>query len=309
MIKVIFFCNWGNNSKEILNSYKLFTPNNSGKYNNIIGVNNINNSNVVIFLEGIPKNFNCNLLKNKLTICYPREPFFERKKNWEKFKLKYGFTYDNHYHVITNPQFIDKTYDFLNKLKYDKIIKNKKLSAISSGLSKTSGHLNRKNFIIKLSNIFSKECEIYGGKWNNELNKDSYKGELGGYHNKNKSIESSKFEGLINYNFSICIENMQRKNYFSEKFTDAILCYTIPIYYGCPNIEDYFPKDCYYIIDINDVNVFDKIKEIINKPITEKQIQAINEARELILNKYNIWATTDKILKNHYSNDTPKLDL
>ena len=102
---------------------------------------------------------------------------------------------------------------------------------------------------------------------------------------------------------------MQRINYFSEKFTDTILCYTIPIYYGCPNIEEYFPKDCYYVIDINDVNVFDKIKEIINKPITEKQIKAIHEARDLILNKYNIWATTDKILKNHYLNDTLKLDI
>lgn len=40
--------------------------------------------------------------------------------------------------------------------------------------------------------------------------------------------------------FHIAIENTSINNYFSEKLLDCFRTYTIPIYYGCPNIADYF---------------------------------------------------------------------
>ncbi len=46
--------------------------------------------------------------------------------------------------------------------------------------------------------------------------------------------------GLAPYRFSVVIENTQEKHYFTEKIVDAILCKTIPIYWGCPNISDFF---------------------------------------------------------------------
>jgi hypothetical protein len=42
------------------------------------------------------------------------------------------------------------------------------------------------------------------------------------------------------HQFSIVIENTREKNYFSEKLMDCIITKTIPIYYGCENIGDYF---------------------------------------------------------------------
>lgn len=48
-----------------------------------------------------------------------------------------------------------------------------------------------------------------------------------------------KAEGLAPYRFSVVIENAREKNYFSEKLIDALLCETVPIYWGCPNIEDF----------------------------------------------------------------------
>ena len=57
MIKVIFFCNWGSNSEELLGKYKLFTPNNKGIFNSLIGVNKTSEADVIIFLEGIPNDF------------------------------------------------------------------------------------------------------------------------------------------------------------------------------------------------------------------------------------------------------------
>lgn len=50
----------------------------------------------------------------------------------------------------------------------------------------------------------------------------------------------AKSEGLAPYRFSVVIENVRERNYFSEKLVDAILCRCVPIYWGCPNIGDFF---------------------------------------------------------------------
>lgn len=49
----------------------------------------------------------------------------------------------------------------------------------------------------------------------------------------------AKAEGLAPYRYSIVIENVRERNYFSEKLIDAVLCLTVPIYWGCPNIGDF----------------------------------------------------------------------
>lgn len=49
----------------------------------------------------------------------------------------------------------------------------------------------------------------------------------------------AKSDGLAPYRYSIVIENVEEKNYFSEKLVDAVLCNTVPIYWGCPNLEDF----------------------------------------------------------------------
>lgn len=42
------------------------------------------------------------------------------------------------------------------------------------------------------------------------------------------------------FQFSLVIENCRQANYFTEKLMDCLLTKTIPIYYGCSNIEKYF---------------------------------------------------------------------
>lgn len=48
-----------------------------------------------------------------------------------------------------------------------------------------------------------------------------------------------KSDGLAPYRFSVVIENTRAQNYFTEKIIDAVLCETVPIYWGCPNIGDF----------------------------------------------------------------------
>ena len=49
-----------------------------------------------------------------------------------------------------------------------------------------------------------------------------------------------KQEGLLPYHYSVVIENVQETDYFTEKLLDCLLCNTLPIYWGAPNIGDYF---------------------------------------------------------------------
>lgn len=291
MLNIIFYCKWGSSPQNLLDSYKLITKNNSGIYNNFKGTNDINLSDIIVFLEGIPNNFDRKLLDNKIILCFPREPF--GKKNWESLNLKHGYTYSNFYHVVTYPQFINKNYDFLNELSYTE--SKNKLSAIMSNKKHTIDYQIRRNLLINFSNKYPNICDIYGAGWNNELG-TSYKGKLDGYHKTPQKNTKTKYQGLIDYKYSLCIENTSKKNYFTEKFTDAILCWCIPIYYGCSNIDEYFPKDCYYYVDITKENCINEIINISNKPITQDNIKALEKARYLILNKYNIWSSIEKCL-------------
>lgn len=54
---------------------------------------------------------------------------------------------------------------------------------------------------------------------------------------------SEKYKLFENSMFHIAIENTKNHNYISEKVIDCFMSYTIPIYWGCPNISEYFNTD------------------------------------------------------------------
>lgn len=57
-----------------------------------------------------------------------------------------------------------------------------------------------------------------------------------------KSFEQ-KSDGLAPYRYSIVIENVRESSYFTEKLVDAFLSETIPIYWGAPNIGEFFDTE------------------------------------------------------------------
>jgi hypothetical protein len=58
-----------------------------------------------------------------------------------------------------------------------------------------------------------------------------------------------KEEALLDYRYSIVIENSKTPNYFTEKLVDAMIVGTVPIYWGAPNIGDFFDVRGMIIID------------------------------------------------------------
>lgn len=51
---------------------------------------------------------------------------------------------------------------------------------------------------------------------------------------------ADKADGLAPYRYSVVIENTREPSYFTEKLVDALLCNTVPIYWGAPDIAEFF---------------------------------------------------------------------
>jgi hypothetical protein len=66
-----------------------------------------------------------------------------------------------------------------------------------------------------------------------------HRGNLDVFGEGYNSIEN-KEEGLARHRFSVVVENCSVDGYFTEKLLDCFALGTVPIYWGCKNIEDFF---------------------------------------------------------------------
>ena len=269
MKKIIFLNNWGETPKQILDRYSKQTPQNKGVWKDIEGVTNLNDAEYYIVLEGYSGN-----LPQEKTIFIKREPDFIRKHNP---KYKYVIDWSDTNCGIT--WWVNRTYDELKNMDIPK--KTKKVSCVVS-----SKHPHRLNYVKSLFKGDS-PIELYGCGHNKTLYGENYKGELN-YDGK------CKLRGLLDYEYSIVLENSQQKNYFTEKLADAILSWTVPLYWGCPNIIDLLPKNSYHLVNTNIDNPIEEITKLINNPI---DVESLGKARDLILDEYNIWEVISKKIK------------
>ena len=98
---------------------------------------------------------------------------------------------------------------------------------------------------------------------------------------------ADKMDGLLPYRYSLAIENASIPYYFTEKINDCFLAYTVPLYYGCQNIDKFFPSKSYIPIDIgNSKAAIKKIRDVIETDDWNARLEAVKEARELVLNRY-----------------------
>ncbi len=87
----------------------------------------------------------------------------------------------------------------------------------------------------------------------------------------------SKMDPLKDYMFTIAIMNVKLDNFFTEVLTDCLALGTVPIFWGCPNIGDFFNKDG--IIQFDNINDLFKIK--LTKELYESKHKAIKENMEI----------------------------
>jgi hypothetical protein len=71
----------------------------------------------------------------------------------------------------------------------------------------------------------------------------------------------SKAPALAPYRFSIVVENDRAPNYFTEKLLDCFAVGTVPIYWGAPNIGDFF--DARGIMEVENIHDVEVVLELI----------------------------------------------
>lgn len=260
MVKVSFVCSWGDSPKDLLEKYRKQTPGSSGVWGEFQGIDDITMSDVVVILGNYTGD--TELFKNKKLVQFRREPNFIEE--FHPLSEALVFDYNNGYHASTW-QFVSKTFDEIIELSPPK-------TQLISGV--TSDKWEHRNKFFQSLEESNPEIDIYGKRF--------------------KSLHPQyKDEALEKYQYSIAIENSAQENYFTEKINDCFIFLTMPIYWGCTNIFDFFPEDSIRLIDINHP---EEINEIISKPITKKESSAVREARNLVLYKYNIWPTIKRLI-------------
>jgi hypothetical protein len=131
-------------------------------------------------------------------------------------------------------------------------IKNKTLSIMVSEKNMAPGHKYRHLLVQRILSmnlpvdIYGRGCEIYNNYKNTASqlpNNDFSYESLLNIHKRDPRLKGcfQNIELYENYDFHICIENFKTAEYFSEKVIDPLLCGTTPIYWGCKNIDNYFP--------------------------------------------------------------------
>lgn len=178
---------------------------------------------------------------NILVQCEPPEIFgaFPRMVKQHQTQFDLILTYNPELLVLPNSQFFVPTGCFVDELSLNK---TNQISFIMSSKILTDEH--RMRFMI-LRHL-----------------EDSDKiGEFDFLMHRAPPPIENKNNFFVNAKFHITCENSRAHNMFSEKIIDCFRTKTVPIYYGCGNIENFF--NCKGIIKFNTIDEFKTIcKEI-----------------------------------------------
>ena len=90
------------------------------------------------------------------------------------------------------------------------------------------------------------------------------------------------------------MENTETPFYYSEKILDCFLSGTIPIYYGCPNIEKFFNTDGIIIF-----NTKEELINIINNITPQFYLDNLKAIQENYNIAKDIWVDNDRFFNKY----------
>lgn len=156
--------------------------------------------------------------------------------------------------------------------------KSKLLSVICSTQSLTPAHQMRLNFVMKLKSHFGSEIDWFG----NGIN----------------SVDE-KWDALAPYRFTIVLENQSRHNVITEKLGDSFLALSYPFYWGAPNVGEFFDRDGFTTINIEDFErTIKNIEEVLNSDYSEK-LPFLIDNKSRVIHDFNFLNRILAICKRH----------
>lgn len=162
---------------------------------------------------------------------------------------------------------------FRGTIDYDEFVrmvppdKPKAMSAICSISSRLPGHRARREFVDRLKARLGDRIDVFG---------------------RGEHPIPDKADAILPYRYHIALENSRLRDYWTEKLSDAYLGWAYPIYWGCPNIDDYFPSGSLIQIDIErPEDAIGTIESIMDEPLSPERLAGLHASRALALDRYN----------------------
>ncbi len=255
---------------------------------------------------------------NALKVIYLTEPVSVfpnqyQRAFWKKFDVAITW---NDWLAAQHPAFIHTFYPMYNAFSHQSIswlkdatttellkrqqaiclINNNKKSLIKGELFSLRG---------KVARWFYQDgqlpLDIYG---RTPFNLPSYKGE-----------SPDKISTYKNYRYALCFENLYLENWsngwITEKIFDAFYALTVPIYYGCYNIEDYIDPKCF--IDYRQFNSLVELRDYLKNMSDETYLEYVTNIQHFLANnnpvvEYNwekIYPIFVDLVQQHKNNVLP----
>lgn len=172
--------------------------------------------------------------------------------------------------------FVEKSFDEL--IAMPAVTKEKRISVLCSDKQFTPGHKQRYQFVRQLKQHFGDQLEWFG---------------------RGVQDFKDKWDVLAPYEFSIAIENSVYPHYLSEKISDCFLAYTVPLYFGAPNVSKYFDPQSYIQIDLYNIQkTIDVIDNVLTTPNSyQDRVAALGKARDQYLHQYQFFPLIVSILE------------
>jgi hypothetical protein len=151
--------------------------------------------------------------------------------------------------------------------------KDRLISCIASQKAGTPGHQWRFQVAQALQKHFGQNIDLFGFGWN---------------------PIAEKRDAIDRYHYTVVIENDASDHYWTEKLSDAILGYTVPIYAGARKVNEYFDGGIHNLNHGSSIEeTINKIKRIVDQ---EPSNEYTYENRHRILFQYNFYYMLANIL-------------
>jgi hypothetical protein len=116
-----------------------------------------------------------------------------------------------------------------------------------------------------------------------------------------------KADALDPYRYHLAIENHSCEHHWTEKLADAYLGFCLPLYFGCTNLDTYFPRESYVWIDPRDPDrARHDIERIIRSAEYERRLPAILEARRRVLHEYATFPQIARLIEERHDASAPR---
>ena len=297
-LRIAFLSNW-EMPAFTFERHRWMTPGRRGSWGSLTAVRSPWAADYVVVHQGLPARWydlvppwKQLLLRHEPSYIEPNWP---RRSVWPArlFRRAYQQRFDAGTVPMVATWWINMDYDTLAALPPP--AKHKPLSCIASAKVSVAGHRLRLEFVTALAARHADAVDIFGHGLQTCIATPAYKGPL----DRDTGFplgRRCKYDGLRDYRYSLCIENGRERNYYTEKIVDAWLAWTVPIYWGCPNLSQFYPRESFIELDITAPDAAAEAIRRSREPVSRPTMEAIAEARHLALNRYGTWGTVQHLL-------------